>query len=58
MQQDGIYSVLMSQQVRESESKGLLVKEKESVIFEEKEREQLKETVMNVPTEGIVKQKA
>ena len=55
MQQDGIYSVLMSQQVRESESKGLLVKEKESVIFEEKEREQLKETIMNVPTEGIVK---
>ncbi|SVD21319.1 uncharacterized protein METZ01_LOCUS374173, partial [marine metagenome] len=41
MQQGGIYSVLMSQQVREAESKELLVEEKESVIFEEKEEEQL-----------------
>ena len=55
MQQDGIYSVLMSQQAREAESKELLVEEKESVIFEEKEEEQLKETIMNLPTEGIVK---
>ena len=55
MQQGGIYSVLMSQQVREAESKELLVEEKESVIFEEKEEEQLKETIMNLPTEGIVK---
>ena len=55
MQQEGIYSVLMSQQVREAESKELLVEEKESVIFEEKEEEQLKETIMNLPTEGIVK---
>ena len=45
----------MSQQVREAESKELLVEEKESVIFEEKEVEQLKETIMNLPTEGIVK---
>ena len=55
MQHGGIYSVLMSQQVRETESKELLVEEKESVIFEEKEEEQLKETIMNLPTEGIVK---
>ncbi len=53
MKQDGIYSVLMSKQVRESESKSLLVEEKESINFEEKEK--LKETIMNFPTEGIVK---
>ncbi|MDP7620978.1 MAG: ABC transporter ATP-binding protein [SAR324 cluster bacterium] len=55
MQQGGIYSALMSEQVREAESKELLVEEKESIIFEEKDEEQLKETIMNMQTEGIVK---
>jgi ATP-binding cassette subfamily C protein CydCD len=55
MQQGGIYSVLMSEQVREAESKEFLHEENESVFVENKEEEQLKETIMNIPTEGIVK---
>ena len=51
---EGIYSILMSQQVRKLNQRNL-VEEKESVIFEEKEEEPLKETIMNLPTEGIVK---
>ena len=55
MKKAGIYSVLMSDQVREAESKELFIEKQESVFIDDEPEEQFKETILNLPTEGIVK---
>ncbi|MCH2579323.1 MAG: ATP-binding cassette domain-containing protein, partial [Pseudomonadales bacterium] len=55
MKKAGIYSVLMSDQVREAESKELFIEKQESVFIDDESEEQFKETILNLPTEGIVK---
>ena len=45
----------MSDQVREAESKELFIEKQESVFIDDEPEEQFKETILNLPTEGIVK---
>ncbi|MDP7621790.1 MAG: ATP-binding cassette domain-containing protein, partial [SAR324 cluster bacterium] len=55
MKKAGIYSALMSDQVREAESKELFIEKQESVFIDDEPEEQFEETILNLPTEGIVK---
>jgi len=55
MKKAGIYSALMTEQVREAETKELLGGEEESVFVNTEPEEQLEESLLNIPTEGIIK---
>ena len=55
MKKAGIYSALMTEQVREAETKELLSDEEEAVFVDAETEEQLEESLLNLPTEGIIK---
>jgi len=55
MKQAGSYSALMTEQVREAETKELLSDEEEAVFVDAETEEQLEESLLNLPTEGIIK---
>ena len=55
MKKAGSYSALMTEQVREAETKELLSDEEEAVFVDAETEEQLEESLLNLPTEGIIK---
>jgi len=55
MKKAGIYSALMTEQVREAETKELLSDVDEAVFVDAETEEQLEESLLNLPTEGIIK---
>ena len=55
MKKDGIYSALMTEQVREAELKELVNGEEESMFVNNGTVEQIDETLRDLPTEGIIK---
>ena len=55
MKQAGSYSALMTEQVREAETKELLSDVDEAVFVDAETEEQLEESLLNLPTEGIIK---
>ena len=55
MKKDGIYSALMSEQVREAELKELVNDEEESIFVNNGTVEQTDESLRDLPTEGIIK---
>ena len=55
MKNAGIYSELMTMQVREAESKELICEEKESLFVNSQSVEQIDDNLLNIPTEGIIK---
>ena len=55
MKKDGIYSALMTEQVREAELKELVNGEEESIFVNNGTVEQIDETLRDLPTEGIIK---
>ena len=55
MKKAGSYSALMTEQVREAETKELLSDVDEAVFVDAETEEQLEESLLNLPTEGIIK---
>ena len=55
MKKAGMYSALMNEQVREAESKELVSGEVEPMFVKAEPEEQLEESMLNLPTEGIIK---
>jgi len=55
IKKSGIYSTLMSEQVRETKSKEYLSDEEESKIVFDEPEEQITESIQDLPTEGIIK---
>ncbi|MDP7606396.1 MAG: ABC transporter ATP-binding protein [SAR324 cluster bacterium] len=55
MKKDGIYSALMTEQVREAELKELVNGEEESMFVNNGTVEQIDESLRDLPTEGIIK---
>ncbi|MDE0792320.1 MAG: ABC transporter ATP-binding protein, partial [SAR324 cluster bacterium] len=55
MKKAGMYSALMNEQVREAESKELVSGEVEPTLVNAEPEEQIEESLLNLPTEGIIK---
>ena len=55
MKKDGIYSALMNEQVREAELKSLVGSDEESMFANNEPVEDTEESVLDLPTEGIIK---
>ena len=55
MKKDGIYSALMNEQVREAELKRLVGSQEESMFANNEPVEDTEESVLDLPTEGIIK---
>ncbi|MBL7036184.1 MAG: ABC transporter ATP-binding protein, partial [SAR324 cluster bacterium] len=55
MKTNGIYSALMSEQVSETGSKDLIADEKDSISAGDGPVEKLEESILDLPTEGIIK---
>lgn len=55
MKKDGIYSALMNEQVREAELKRLVGSQEESMFANDKPVEDTEKSVLDIPTEGIIK---
>ncbi len=55
MKKDGIYSALMNEQVREAELKRLVGSQKESMFANNEPVEDTEKSVLDLPTEGIIK---
>ena len=55
MKKDGIYSALMNEQVREAELKSLVGSDEESMFANKEPVEDTEESVLDLPTEGIIK---
>jgi len=55
MKKDGIYSALMNEQVREAELKRLVGSDEESMFANNEPVEDTEESVLDLPTEGIIK---
>ncbi len=55
MKKDGIYSALMNEQVREAELKSLVGSDEESMFANNEPLEDTEESVLDLPTEGIIK---
>ena len=55
MKKDGIYSALMNEQVREAELKRLVGSQEESIFANDKPVEDTEKSVLDIPTEGIIK---
>ncbi len=55
MKKDGIYSALMNEQVREEELKRLVGSQEESIFANDKPVEDTEKSVLDIPTEGIIK---
>ena len=55
MKKDGIYSALMNEQVKEAELKSLVGSDEESMFANNEPVEDTEESVLDLPTEGIIK---
>jgi ATP-binding cassette subfamily C protein CydCD len=55
MNKAGMYSALMNEQVREAELKELVSGEVEPTLVNAEPEEQIEESLLNLPTEGIIK---
>ena len=55
MKKAGMYSALMNEQVREAESKELVSGEVEPTLVNAEPEELIEESLLNLPTEGIIK---